>query len=103
MNFREVQNDDPISPTSIEHNVDEIWEGDELAQRYNFLVYNFEDGNASIWAKSYADEFHTITMYGPHDREDRTRQVENAELAQRVHAYLSKRFGKVVSQGCRVP
>src|SRR5277367_2014129 len=60
--FRPVS-DDSISPTFIQHVCDELWFGDKLEQRYNFLNYVFDDARARILARAYLDHIHVVTVF----------------------------------------
>jgi hypothetical protein len=86
---------DPIVPTQIEHSVDEVWDGDRLEQRYNYVDYHFERDGAHCRARSYADDFGEVTLFGLFHGPDGTRTTSDPSLERDVRAYLGKRFLKV--------
>ena len=86
---------DPIEPTQIKHVVDEVWNGDRLEQRYNYLDYRFERDGVHCRARSYADDFGEVTLFGPFHGPDGTRTTSDPSLERDVRAYFSRRFLKV--------
>jgi hypothetical protein len=86
---------DHIEPTQIEHTIDEIWDGGRLEQRYNYLDYRFERGSAHCRARSYADDFGEVTLFGPFHGPDGIRKISDPALERDVIAYLGRRFLKV--------
>lgn len=86
---------DPITPTEIEHLVDEIWDGSSLEQRYNYLDYHFELGGAYCRARVYIDDTGTVTLFGPFERRGSLSKVDRPDLETAATAYLAKRFPEV--------
>lgn len=84
--------DDPIEPVEIEHLVDEVWDGDRLEQRYNFLDYHFEREGAYCRARSYADDFGAAVLFGPFERRGSIKAVDNPTMQRDALAYLERRF-----------
>lgn len=86
---------DPITPTEIEHRVDEIWDGSSLEQRYNYLDYHFEIDGAYCRARTYLDDIGTVTLFGPFDHRGSVSKIDRPDLERAVAAYLAKRFPEV--------
>ena len=86
---------DPIQPVQIEHSIDEIWRGEQLEQYYNFLDYHFERDGAYCRARSYADEFQEVVLYGPFEARKSIRPVSSSGFERDVLTYLGRRFAKV--------
>jgi hypothetical protein len=86
---------DPITPANIEHSIDEVWNGEKLEQRYNFLDYHFEIGGAYLRARAYVDEMHEVTLAGPFEREGSIQRVDAPEAEKAVLLYLRRRFPEV--------
>lgn len=89
---------DAIEPVQIEHSIDEIWDSDRLEQRYNFLDYHFERDGCYCRARSYADEFHSVALFGPFERRGSIRKVSSPDFERDVLLYLERRFRKVSSR-----
>lgn len=85
---------DLVCPTEIEHLVDEVWVGDQLTQRYNFLDYHFEAG-AYFRARVYLDEPHTATLFGPFEGRGTLRESIADQADRAVVAYLERRYATV--------
>jgi hypothetical protein len=47
---------DNVRPTEIEHRCDEIFDGEALEQKYNYIVYHFDCNGTYFWARTYTDE-----------------------------------------------
>jgi hypothetical protein len=60
---------DNVTPIEIEHRCDEIFKGEGLLQKYNYIVHHF-DYNGS-WARTYTDEINTVAEGGPFASRDR--------------------------------
>ena len=88
---------DPIQPVRIEHSIDEVWRGERLDQHYNFLVYHFERDGAYCSARSYADDFRKVVMFGPFEDNRAIRKVISPDFERDVLLYLERRFPEVVS------
>ena len=86
---------DPIRPVEIEHAIDEVYDGDKLEQRYNFLDYHFERDEAYCRARSYADDFQTVTLFGPFENKGSIQKVSRPDLERDVLRYLQRRFRNV--------
>lgn len=87
--------DDPITPASIQHKVDE-YSGDRFSQdRYNYLVYRFVLGEAEMIARCYLHDAGEISLLGPFELTSELRPpipIEAPELRQAVIQYLTRRF-----------
>ena len=56
---------DEVVPTEIEHRCEETFNGEELEQKYSYIVYYFNCNGAYFWARTYIDEIDTVSVYGP--------------------------------------
>jgi hypothetical protein len=91
-----MDEDDPIVPVRITHNSEQIWNGETLEQNYNYLVYEFETENHLYRARSYLDEFHTVAIFGPFEKNaEGPMPLEGVEIDQRVISYLRRRYAEV--------
>jgi len=86
--------DDAVRPTEIEHRCDEMCDGNRLIQRYNYIVYHFENGGRYFWARAYLDDAGKVALYGPFGSRDAKQSLPGA-LDEDVLAYLRRRFRKV--------
>jgi hypothetical protein len=86
---------DAIQPFKISHHVDEITEEGRLVERYNYVVYEFENNGGYVWAKTYLDEVDNIAIYGPFADRSRTSKVSAPELETAVVGYLKRRFDRI--------
>jgi hypothetical protein len=92
------QHVDPIEPIRIEHAVDEVWEGEQLLQRYNFLDYYFERDGAHCRARAYADDFQDAALFGPSDSQGGIRNIVAPDFERDVLLYLQRRFPTISRQ-----
>lgn len=83
---------DSIVPVLIEHSVDEIWNGDDLEQFYNFIDYHFEGDGAYLRAHVYVDEMRNVSLFGPFEGRESITKVSAPEMEQAVLTYLQRRF-----------
>ena len=83
---------DLITPSRIIHSVDEIRDGDELIQYYNYLIYHFDDGTAHVVARTYLDEVYKVAVYEPTSEPNGNTVVAAPELEAAVVAFLKRRF-----------
>lgn len=90
--------EDPIRPTRIEHDVDEIWDGEELSECYNYPVYYFEGHGARCSARTYLDDIKNVTLYGPFREGSSHEATPCPALEAEVLAYLGRRY-QVVERG----
>lgn len=90
-----MQPHDEISPTHINHAVDEVWNGGQLEQSYNYLDYHFEFENAHMRARVYLDVPQTALLYGPFESRQSITLVTAPKFRELVEAYLGKRFQKI--------
>lgn len=86
---------DPISPSVIEHAVDEDWEDGKQLYRYNYLDYHFEGFGAYCRARSYVDNFREVVIFGPFVSKGDIQSAAAPELLNAVTAYLKRRFQRV--------
>ena len=91
-----MNQDDVITPVQIEHSIDEIWDGDELQQYYNFLDYHFERNGAYLRARVYLEDTRTATLFGPFESRQSIKAVAAPDVLEAVEAYLGRRFSKVL-------
>lgn len=84
--------DDPISPTRIVHDVDEIFPGTDQEQIYNFIDYSFEKYGAFCRARTYLTDIKSVFLDGPFTSPDSEEEVECPELREEVLTYLKRRF-----------
>jgi hypothetical protein len=84
--------EDRIQPVRIEHLIDEVWNDGQLEQYYNFLVYQFERDGAYCHARSYADDFRDVTVYGPFEGQHSIEKVSRPDFENDVVRYLQRRF-----------
>lgn len=94
-----VRTEDPIRPTVIRHQVEEIFHGAKLQERYNYIVYEFEQDGAFRWARTYLDEIRKVAIYGPFGGRDDHREVEAPDFRDAVLAYLKRRFFEIQELG----
>jgi len=89
---------DPVTPTSIEHKIDDVYggaDGKQLEQTYNFLDYHFELNGAYLRARAYLDEMQNVTLFGPFEGRGNLRKISAPEVETAVIAYLARRYSKV--------
>lgn len=89
------EEDDGITPSRIEHRVEEIFADGVLEQRYNHLVYHFERGGHRISARAYLDEIERVDLFGPFESEVDLTPVEDAAFFDLVLAYMKRRFATI--------
>lgn len=83
---------DPIVPARIEHRVEEMWDGDQLVQHYNYLDYHFEARGAYCRARVYFEMPREATLFGPFDGPESIAMVARPDFVNAVLAYLERRF-----------
>lgn len=88
-------NADKIQPIKISHHVDEITEGDRLLERYNYVVYEFENDDGFLWARAYLDEIHKVSIYGPFTDRSKKTKANAPDLEAAVVEYLKRRFHRI--------
>ena len=84
---------DPISPTEIQHCVDEFL--GESGECYNYLDYHFVAESAYCRARAYSDEMDMVTMFGPFENRNSINKVVSPVFERDVLSYLSRRFALV--------
>jgi hypothetical protein len=91
---------DQVRPVEIEHLCEEIFEGNQLREKYNYFKYHFERQGRYVWARAYSDEIAKVSIYGPFDRRDSMKPV-SGPIDDDILAYFRRRFRKVerFSQG----
>ena len=88
--------DDALTPSRIDHLVEEIYADGALEQKYNYLVYHFERNGAYIRARAYLDEIGVVSIYGPYESElVNSAPVEDAAFFALALAYLKRRYETV--------
>jgi hypothetical protein len=85
---------DNIGPIEIEHRCDEIFEGEALQERYNYIVYHFDCNGSYFWARTYTDNIGTVSVSGPYDREKKN--LISGPLDEAMLSYFKRRFNTVV-------
>lgn len=93
----EMRSEDVISPVSIEHKVDDLFDHGELQRSYNYLDYRFERDGAYIRARAYLYEIESVSIYGPFAISAPHEPVRNDELYRFVLEYLKRRFSVIES------
>jgi hypothetical protein len=91
--YRSVESDD-IEPSEIEHKCEELFDGDALVQKYNYIVYHFDCDGRYFWARTYTHEIDTVSVFGPFDRRE-TKNKLPGSLDEAMVAYLKRRFRKI--------
>ena len=86
---------DPVTPTDIEHSIDEIWIDGTLQQRYNFLDYHFSHAGAYLRARAYLEHMDRVTLFGPFEDRQSIRSVAAPEALEAVLDYLHRRYRRV--------
>jgi len=86
---------DPITPSQIEHSVDEVWDGERLEERYNYLDYHFEEPGAYVRARAYFDDPRTATLFGPFERRGSITRVTSHSMLDAALVYLKRRYPNV--------
>ena len=103
MAFETSFSEDIDLPLRIEHGCDIIAdEAGELLQYYNFLVYRFGGVGHDLWARTYLDQVHTITLYGSISEADRGRlrpEHFDCEEGKAILRYLQRRYSEVRLSG----
>jgi len=89
---------DEVNPAEIEHRCEEIFEGDQLSERYNYRVYHFVAGSRYFWARTYVEEISTIAVYGPFDGRASMNRLAGP-IDDQVVSYLRRRFKNIQTLG----
>jgi hypothetical protein len=95
----ELRRDDAILPSAIRHQVDEIYDGGRLQERYNFIDYDFERDGAYCRARTYLDTSGEVAVFGPFAGRDDLRPVDAPRLRDAVLEYLKRRFQTIDALG----
>ena len=90
---------DAISPTSLNHYVDELRTDGELLQRYNYFVYQFERDGFSFQARAYVDFIEEVSLLAPLDRPVTNLSDEEEAFRRDVLQYLKRRFNRIQELG----
>jgi hypothetical protein len=98
MNDRWTADGDRVLPTEIEHRCEEMFDGDRLTQKYNYVVYHFENGGHYYWARAYLEDIDTVALFGPLDNRT-TRRTVAGQMDADVLAYLQRRFQEIQALG----
>ncbi|GJL95862.1 MAG: hypothetical protein DHS20C05_22670 [Hyphococcus sp.] len=86
---------DLLPPIEIEHKVEDLYFGDALQQRYNYLLYHFERNGNYISARAYLDEANKVAIYGPYESKVTRVKTTDDDFQVLVVAYLKRRFSKI--------
>lgn len=89
---------DPIEPARIIHGCDDMWFGDRLERRYNFLEYFFEEKGVVLRARAYLKEIDRVDLYPAYlinSNGNPEAQVEAPELRAKALVYLRRRFRRI--------
>ncbi|MEO1542643.1 MAG: hypothetical protein AAFR75_01265 [Pseudomonadota bacterium] len=84
-----------MEPYQIEHLVEIIVSEGQVDQFYNYLVYRFEGHGAYVWARTYLDEIHTVSVFGPFKSADELVPIGSPNLMNGVVEYLKTRFSNL--------
>lgn len=99
MEFR-WDEEDAIRPVRITHNSEQLWNGNDLEQNYNYLVYEFETEQHSYRARAYLDDIQTVSVYGPFDKSaSNPVPLAGVQVDQRVLDYLRRRYRSIQRLG----
>jgi len=90
--------EDSIRPTAIEHKCEEIFVGDELEQKYNFLVYHFDRNGVYFCARTYLHDIKTVSLHGPFESKVSMKPT-GGSVDGAVLAYLKRRFATIQTLG----
>jgi hypothetical protein len=85
---------DPIQPSAIEHKCEELFVGDKLEQKYNYIIYHFDYNGTYFWARTYLHDVETVSLHGPFESRA-TMKPTNGSLDVAVLVYLKRRFRNV--------
>ena len=88
-------NVDNIRLTKISHHVDEITVGDRLVERYNYVVYEFENDDGYLWARAYLEEVDKVAIYGPFTNRSQRTKAKAPDFEAAVVEYLKRRFHRI--------
>jgi hypothetical protein len=94
-----INDDDAVQPTEIEHRCEEMFDGNRLIQRYNYIVYHFENGGRYSWARAYFDDAGTVALYGPFHSRATKNPIAGGAMDDDVLAYLRRWFRKIERLG----
>lgn len=83
--------EDAIAPLRIEHRCEALFDGDQLEEVYNYLLYEFGAGGRTYWARAYLDEIGTVSLYGPSASQGSRKRLKEP-IAPEILAYLRRRF-----------
>lgn len=86
---------DKIQPVKISHHVDEIRERGRLLECYNYVVYEFENKDAYLLARTYLDEVDKVAIYGPFTDRGQTTKAGPSDLEAAAMDYLKRRFHRI--------
>jgi hypothetical protein len=89
---------DNVKPTEIEHKCEEIFDGEALEQKYNYIVYHFNCNGTYFWARTYIDEIGTVSVHGPFESRD-TMKLISGSLDEAMLSYFRRRFRKIQTLG----
>ncbi len=87
-----------VEPVAIEHLCEELWFGDRLGERHNFLEYIFEDARARILARAYLSEIERVTIANAFLKTSDSSppaEIDAPELRAGARAYLRRRYLRV--------
>ena len=92
-----IQDDDKISPSLIEHRCEEIFNNGQLENKYNYIRYEFETRHHTYWARSYLNETDEVSIFGPFLKADPTEIDDSAKIDESILSYLRRRY-KIICQ-----
>ncbi len=87
--------DDRVTPVSIEHGIDAMMteDGQAFEFYYNFLIYTFRQGDETLVAKHYLDQPGEVSLT-PLPSSDL-----NTSFAKGVLLYLAMRYSRITTLG----
>jgi hypothetical protein len=89
---------DDLKPTNIEHGCEEMFCGEVLEQKYNYILYHFDCRGGYFWARAYLDEIDTVSVHGPFENRETLKHISGA-LDEALLSYLKRRFRRIKTMG----
>ena len=79
-------------PRLIRHDHDMIFNGSEPVQSYNFITYNFDNGDDPFVARAYLDDIDTVSIMFRNAPGPRTIAEARPRIGAGALCYLQKRY-----------
>ena len=87
--------EDDIHPRAITHDCQEIYDSGKLLQRYNFLMYEFLVDGLVYRGRTYLDEIRKVSIFGPYEGPQSTRELPDHLIDERILAYFKRRYPRI--------